>query len=33
MIKLWDVRTKACMETFKGHSGGVSALRFTPDGQ
>jgi WD40 repeat protein len=32
-VRLWDVATGAARGTFKGHSGGVNAVTFSPDGQ
>ncbi|KAF3337869.1 Katanin p80 WD40 repeat-containing subunit B1 [Carex littledalei] len=32
-IKIWDIRRKNCIHTYKGHTRGVNVLRFTPDGK
>jgi WD40 repeat protein len=32
-VRLWDVATGAARGTLKGHSGGVNAVTFSPDGQ
>jgi WD40 repeat protein len=32
-IKIWDIRRKSCIHTYKGHTRGVNVLRFTPDGK
>lgn len=32
-LKIWDIRRKGCIHTYKGHTRGVNAIRFTPDGR
>ena len=32
-LKLWDIRRKGCIFTYKGHSEAVTCLKFSPDGQ
>lgn len=32
-IKLWDIRRKGCIFTYKGHNRTVNSLKFSPDGQ
>jgi len=32
-LKIWDIRRKECIHTYKGHTRGVNAIRFTPDGR
>lgn len=32
-LKIWDIRNKERIRTYKGHSGGISTIRFTPDGR
>ncbi|XP_061363012.1 katanin p80 WD40 repeat-containing subunit B1 homolog KTN80.1-like isoform X2 [Gastrolobium bilobum] len=32
-LKIWDIRKKGCIHTYKGHSQGVSTIKFTPDGR
>lgn len=32
-IKLWDIRRKGCIFTYKGHNKTVNSLKFSPDGQ
>jgi katanin p80 WD40 repeat-containing subunit B1 len=32
-IKLWDLRRKGCIFTYKGHTDAVNCLRFSPDGR
>ena len=32
-LKLWDIRRKGCIFTYKGHSRCVNQLKFSPDGQ
>ncbi|CAH1454471.1 unnamed protein product [Lactuca virosa] len=32
-LKIWDIRRKGCIHTYKGHPRGVNATRFTPDGR
>ncbi|XP_020878152.1 uncharacterized protein LOC9307403 isoform X2 [Arabidopsis lyrata subsp. lyrata] len=32
-LKIWDIRKKGCIHTYKGHTRGVNVLRFTQDGR
>ncbi|KAF2303405.1 hypothetical protein GH714_018002 [Hevea brasiliensis] len=32
-LKIWDIRKKGCIHTYKGHTQGISTIRFTPDGR
>lgn len=32
-LKIWDIRKKGCIHTYKGHTQGVSTIKFTPDGR
>ncbi|GJX16113.1 transducin/WD40 repeat-like superfamily protein [Tanacetum coccineum] len=32
-LKIWDIRRKGCIHTYKGHTRGVNAIRFTLDGR
>ncbi|MED6139375.1 hypothetical protein PIB30_083256, partial [Stylosanthes scabra] len=32
-LKHWDIRKKGCIHTYKGHSQGISTIKFTPDGR
>ena len=32
-LKLWDIRRKGCIFTYKGHVQKVNSLKFSPDGQ
>ncbi|KAL1457730.1 hypothetical protein WDU94_007924 [Cyamophila willieti] len=32
-IKLWDLRRKGCIYTYRGHSKSINSIRFSPDGQ
>ncbi|KAG4384279.1 hypothetical protein AAZX31_13G227100 [Glycine max] len=32
-LKIWDIRKKGCIHTYKGHSQGISIIKFTPDGR
>jgi WD40 repeat protein len=32
-VKVWDGRTEKLLRTFRGHTGLVSSLAFSPDGQ
>ena len=29
--KLWDLRRKGCIFTYKGHTNGINSLKFSPD--
>ncbi len=31
-MKIWDVRHKKCVVTYKGHEKELTCARFTPDG-
>lgn len=31
-VRIWDVKTQTCLVTLSGHSGAVTALRFSRDG-
>ncbi|CAN7064464.1 unnamed protein product [Brassica oleracea var. botrytis] len=31
--KIWDIRKKGCIQTYKGHTRGISTVKFTPDGR
>ena len=31
--KIWDIRRKGCIHTYKGHDRGVSVAKFSPDGK
>lgn len=31
-FKLWDLRTKKCIVTYKGHTKKLTAVKFCPDG-
>ncbi len=31
--QVWDIRAKDCLTTYKGHKGGVTKARFSPDGK
>ena len=31
--KIWDIRRKGCIHTYKGHDRGVSVTKFSPDGK
>ncbi|CAA6655698.1 unnamed protein product [Spirodela intermedia] len=33
LLGIWDIRRKGCIHTYKGHTRGVNAIRFTPDGR
>ncbi|ORX58256.1 guanine nucleotide-binding protein subunit beta [Hesseltinella vesiculosa] len=33
MAKIWDIRTRRCMQTFEGHFEDVNAVQFFPNGQ
>ncbi|XP_013601853.1 PREDICTED: katanin p80 WD40 repeat-containing subunit B1 homolog [Brassica oleracea var. oleracea] len=30
---IWDIRKKGCIQTYKGHTRGISTVKFTPDGR
>ena len=32
-LKVWDVRRKGCIHTYKGHDRGVGVCKFSPDGK
>ncbi|PRQ28811.1 putative transcription factor WD40-like family [Rosa chinensis] len=32
-LKIWDIRKKGCIHTYKGHTQGISTIKFTPDGR
>lgn len=32
-LKIWDIRKKGCIQTYKGHTRGIETIRFTPDGR
>ena len=32
-LKVWDLRRKACISTYRAHGRGVSIARFSPDGR
>jgi WD40 repeat protein len=32
-VKVWDLRRKDCINTFKGHSKGIKKLAISPDGK
>ncbi len=32
-LKVWDLRRKDCIQTYKGHSKGVKRLSISPDGK
>jgi katanin p80 WD40 repeat-containing subunit B1 len=32
-VKVWDLRGKDCIRTFKGHTKGINHLSFSPDGR
>ena len=32
-MKVWDSQTGNCVRTFRGHTGLVSSLAFSPDGR
>uniref|UniRef100_A0A0D3DY35 Uncharacterized protein n=2 Tax=Brassica oleracea TaxID=3712 RepID=A0A0D3DY35_BRAOL len=32
-LKIWDIRKKGCIQTYKGHTRGISTVKFTPDGR
>ncbi|RRT73473.1 hypothetical protein B296_00001183, partial [Ensete ventricosum] len=32
-LKIWDIRRKGCIHTYKGHTRGVNVIKFTPDGR
>ena len=32
-LKIWDIRRKSCIQTYKGHTKGVRQIVFSPDGR
>lgn len=32
-LKIWDIRKKGCIHTYKGHTQGINTIKFTPDGR
>jgi katanin p80 WD40 repeat-containing subunit B1 len=30
-VRLWDLRRKGCLYTYKGHTGAINSLKFSPD--
>jgi katanin p80 WD40 repeat-containing subunit B1 len=32
-LKIWDIRKKGCIQTYKGHSKGINTIHFSPDGR
>lgn len=32
-LRIWDIRRKGCIHTYKGHMQGITTIRFTPDGR
>ncbi|XP_054777433.1 katanin p80 WD40 repeat-containing subunit B1 homolog KTN80.2-like isoform X2 [Prosopis cineraria] len=32
-LRIWDIRKKGCIHTYKGHSQRISTIKFTPDGR
>jgi len=32
-LKIWDIRKKGCIHTYKGHTEGINVVKFTPDGR
>ena len=32
-LKIWDIRRKRCIHTYKGHDHGINAVKFSPDGR
>ncbi|TVU02384.1 hypothetical protein EJB05_52118 [Eragrostis curvula] len=32
-MKIWDIRKKRCIHTYKGHTRRINVLKFTPDGR
>ena len=32
-LKIWDIRRKNCIQTYKGHARGVRQIIFSPDGR
>ncbi|XP_023923569.2 katanin p80 WD40 repeat-containing subunit B1 homolog KTN80.4-like [Quercus suber] len=32
-LKIWDIRKKGCIHTYKGHTRGITTIKFTPDGR
>lgn len=32
-LKIWDIRRKGCIHTYKGHTRGINSIKFSPDGR
>jgi WD40 repeat protein len=32
-LKIWDIRRKRCIHTYKGHDRGINVVKFSPDGR
>lgn len=32
-LKIWDIRKKGSIHTYKGHTRGIKTVKFTPDGR
>lgn len=32
-LRIWDIRKKGCIHTYKGHTQGIGTIKFTPDGR
>lgn len=32
-VKIWDIRKKVCIQTYKGHDLDITSVRFSPDGR
>ena len=32
-LKIWDIRRKTCIQTYKGHTRAVRQILFSPDGR